>query len=182
MDDSIDRIREALARGELSLETLTARTIAACLGKTTSVLYHHWGSLDGFLYAVAQSGFVALAAEIVGRPPQDAAERYIRFAVAQPALYALMFHRSWDWAALREGRDLRASPGFALWSGAVAELARRGSPDPETDARALYGGLHGLASLAITGRANVGQLDQTDVDAAIRAARRLVDLLTPESP
>ena len=35
--------RDALASGDLGFEDLTARRLGSFLGKTTSVLYHHWG-------------------------------------------------------------------------------------------------------------------------------------------
>jgi AcrR family transcriptional regulator len=180
--DAVDRIREAIERGELGPDDLTARGIAAALGRTTSVLYHHWGSLDAFLYEVAQSGFVQLGRTVAGLDLAGAAEAYVRFAVERPALYHLMFHRAWDWDELRRHRDLRYSAGFLLWQGAVDVLRAGGSADPETDARVLYGGLHGLASLAISGRANVGDLSRTDVESAVFAARRLVGLVRPLAP
>jgi AcrR family transcriptional regulator len=181
MKEAVDRIRHAIVEGTLTSEELTARRICAELGKTTSVLYHHWGSLDVFLYDVAQSGFVDLVSRLRGVESLTAgAEVYLRFAVERPVLYQLMFHRAWDWAALRAVRDPRASVGFLLWQGGVERLRALGSTDPETDARVLYAGLHGLASLAISGRANVGDIERSDLDTSILAARRLISRLVPE--
>lgn len=177
--DPVEQVLDAIVRGDLRSEDLTARRLGAFLGKTTSVLYHHYGSLDLFLYEVAQRGFRRLV-DRVAEPSlslADAAERYLDFAVEHPAVYDLMFHRAWDWRALRAGRDLRTSPGFLLWTGLVERLRLDGSDDPDGDARVLYAALHGLASLAITGRANVADLSHTDREAAGRAARRLVHLL-----
>lgn len=183
MNDAVDRIRHAIENGTLSSPDLTARRICAELGKTTSVLYHHWGSLDVFLYDVAQSGFLDLASRLVTVSSLgEGAEAYLRFAVERPVLYELMFHRRWDWAAIREVREPRSSTGFRLWQGGVERLRSLGSTDPETDARVLYAGLHGLASLAISGRANVGEIERTDLDSAIHAARRLVHRLVPGEP
>jgi AcrR family transcriptional regulator len=169
MKDAVERIRRAIEDGTLAAEDLTARRICAELGKTTSVLYHHWGSLDAFLYDVAQSGFLELAAHLraVGSL-DDAAEVWVRFAVERPVLYQLMFHRAWDPAAL-EARDRSVSVGVRIWQVGVERLRALGASDPETDARLLYAGLHGLASLTLS--------DRTDLADAVGAARRLVQRL-----
>src|SRR4051794_25353715 len=60
LDAAALRVRKALESGELRASDLTARQLATFLGQTTSILYHHWGSLDGFLYAVSMSGFDVL--------------------------------------------------------------------------------------------------------------------------
>jgi AcrR family transcriptional regulator len=175
--DPADQVLDAIVRGELAERDLTARRLGALVGKTTSVLYHRYGSLDAFLYEVAQRGFLRLG-ERLADPAltlAEAALRYLDFAVEQPVLYGLLFHRRLDWAALRARRDLRASPGFVLWAGLVERLRAGGSDAPELDARVLYAGLHGLASLAISGRANVDDLGHTDRESAGLAARRLVD-------
>ena len=180
MTDAVDEIRGRIERGELAEADLTARGIAAALGKTTSVLYHHWGSLDLFLYDVAQSGYAALGARIGGLDLPDLAEGYVRFAVEQPVLYGLMFHRPWDWAEIRANRDSRLGPGLLAWRGLVERVRAAGSSDPDLDARVLYGALHGIASLAISGRANVGNLDRSDLETAVLAARRAVARILPE--
>jgi hypothetical protein len=182
--DPVEQVMDAIVAGELGEHDLTARRLGAFLGKTTSLLYHRYGSLDLFLYEVAQRGYVRLA-EQVGAPGlslAEAAERYLDFAIDHPVLYTLLFHRRWDWAELRRRKELTTSPGFLLWAGLVERLGLDGSPEPETDARVLYAGLHGLASLAISGRANVADLAHTDRESAGLSARRLVDLVTRRHP
>lgn len=180
-DEAIERVRRAIESGELTAADLTARRVAALLGKTTSVLYHGWGSLDDFLYEVAQSGFTELARLLAGHTLPDMAERYVRFAVERPVLYELMFHRRWDWQALAARRDLRRLTSFRMWEALVEVLRERGSAEPEADARLLYASLHGIASLAISGRANVGQPERTDLEMAIDTARRLVLTISSRS-
>ena len=63
-DDAIDPVYRALIAGELDPADLSARRIGKLLGKTTSVLYHHFGSLDGFLFAVSQRGYADLRAKL----------------------------------------------------------------------------------------------------------------------
>ncbi|WNG38532.1 hypothetical protein F0U61_36265 [Archangium violaceum] len=47
--DAVERVLKALISGELTRDGLTARRISAFLGQSTMGLYHHFGSLDGFL-------------------------------------------------------------------------------------------------------------------------------------
>jgi len=176
MDEAIRAVRDDLAAGRLRADDLTARRIGAHLGKTTSVLYHHWGSLDGFLFAVAQDGYVLLMERLVpvaagGLPA--VAEAYIDFGLAHPVLYGLMFERPWEWDALRAAGAFADMPGLALWGRVVDALAAGGSDDPAGDALLLHASLHGLVSLANSGRANVGDLTVSDRDAALRAARTM---------
>lgn len=178
--DDVARVAEALASGELGTAELTARKLGAFLGGTTSRVYHHHGSLDAFLYAVGVAGFARLGQRLgdPGRPLAALAVAYVDFALDAPALYDLMFHHSYDWAALRARGVTGQGPGLLLWYGLVERIRAGGSAAPAEDARALFAGLHGLASLAISGRANVGDLTQSDREAAHAAARRLVARLT----
>jgi hypothetical protein len=64
----------------------------------------------------------------------------------------------------------------------VVRLRAAGSDQPDVDARVLYAGLHGLASLAISGRANVDDLARTDRESAGLAARRLVATICRRTP
>lgn len=170
---------DALARGDVAPHELTARQLGARLGKTTSVLYHHWGSLDGFLFAVGQRGFARLAREVLGELQRDGgleaiAEAFVRFGLDQPVLYHVMFERDYDWAALRAAGAFEGEmPGMTMWSSLIGFLAGAGSADPQTDARILYAGMHGLVSLANSGRANIGDHSVSDRDAAMAAARKL---------
>jgi AcrR family transcriptional regulator len=185
LDHLVSETCDALANGDIRKEELTARQLGARLGKTTSVLYHHWGSLDGFLFAVGQAGIQRLGAAVFGQL-QDAtalaslAEIYVRFGLDHPVLYYVMFERSYDWDALREAGVFEGEiPGLSLWSSFVAFLAGAGSDDPDGDARILYAGMHGVVSLANSGRANVGDRSVSDRDSALRAVRRLAFKLLP---
>jgi AcrR family transcriptional regulator len=171
----------------LSAADLTARGLGQALGKTTSVLYHHYGSLDGFLFVVGQSGMQILGERIdavrrAGGDLADLAAEFVRFGLESPALYALMVERPYDWAALRrEGRLGPELPGRSLWELLCDYLRATGAKDPVLDARLLFGGLHGLTSLAASGRANIGALEITDEEAALHAARTLARRLCPQA-
>jgi len=182
--DAVLAVRDALAVGTLDASDLTARKLSAFLGKTTSVLYHHWGSLNGFLFAVSQAGFERLAARLGVAMSErltvaDIAQAFVAFGLEEPGLYRVMFERAFDWEALRAAGAFDHAPDAAfMWDGLVGLLEAEGSTEPETDARILWAGLHGLISLALSGRANYGALNIPDRQIALDSARRLADRLT----
>ncbi len=146
MNEAIRTIRDALVAGELGVDGLTARRLSARLGRTTSVLYHHWGSLDGFLFAVAQDGYRLLGERLLaaaGEGLPGVAEAYIDFGLEQGTLYGLMFERTWDWDALRAAGAMTDLPGLVLWDRVTDILAAGGSDDPPRDALLLHAALHG---------------------------------------
>jgi AcrR family transcriptional regulator len=187
-DLAVSRVCRALAKGRLSLDALTARDLSKFVGKTTSLLYHHWGSLDGFLYAVSQAGFEELGQRLRGVMDDGGdlprlAEAFVTFGLESPALYALMFEHHYDWAQLKKsGAFDRPGAAQELWQSLVGALASSGSDDPDMDARLFYSGLHGLVSLAVSGRANFGALSKSDREIALLAARRLARTLSSPTP
>ncbi len=185
--DAVRTVLAALLGGELRAEDLTARTMGERLGKTTGALYHHFGSLDGFLHHVAQAGFEKLAKEqaaVLGQGGSlaDLAEAFVRFGLEHRELYGLMFERQYDWQALRESGALASDlPGLGMWKDLVRALEARGSTCAETDVRLLYAGLHGLVTLAATGRANVARIEISDREMAATLARQLAARIAPTS-
>lgn len=85
---------------EKGLEQLSLRSIAARVGVSHTAPKNHFGSLRGLLTAVATHGFEQHAAEMrrgvedhpPGKARLDAAcNGYMRFALAHPELFKLMF-------------------------------------------------------------------------------------------
>jgi len=158
-EEMVDRVFEALLRGELTSEDLGARSLSRWLGQSTIGLYHHFGSLDGFLIRVDGAGWRHLLARLErvqrdGGSLEDLGLAYVSFATAHPALYEVMAVRSFDRARLRAEGRLRAEQ--PLLGGFHRLLARAGSADPEQDAVLLLAALHGLVSLAASGRLDLG--------------------------
>lgn len=187
-DQRVENVYRALKSRKLGGADLTTRRVCAFLGETTGALYHHYGSLDGFLFVVSQRGYVDLAAQLDkafsrAEDVADIAESFVRFGLDHPELYPIMFERHFDWAALRErGAFDRPLPSAALLVAVTGALARAGSVDVAVDGRLLFAGLHGLVSLAASGRANVGALSVSDRDIAVTAARTLAARLVPKKP
>ncbi|WP_437871755.1 WHG domain-containing protein [Sorangium sp. So ce363] len=169
-DEPVERVFMALCEGRLTRDDLTARKIAAFLGQTTMVLYHHFGSLDGFLIRVDGLGWRRLAERLDARARAGAGARslavgYVEFALCHPDLYWLMAERRFDRARLREQGRLRlARP---LWSSFVELLRHHGSRRPEEDTYVLFAGLHGIAMLALSGRANLGEVSSREIPSVL---------------
>lgn len=182
----VEQIKEDLKSGEVNVGMLSARKLSAHLGKTTSMFYHRWGSFEVFLYDVSQAGLEDLQAQMVQALAQyeEAPEAlsgmcraYIDFAFAYPVLYELMLSRRWDWDGLRKAGRVEASPGLVMWRAFVGRLGSWGSPQPDADLRLLFAGIHGAASLGISGKANIDAITQTDRELATETASRLVSLM-----
>src|SRR5215470_14796789 len=73
------------------LESVTLRAVARKAGVSHGAPYRHFPSLDHLLAAVAEDGFRKLGEALKARPPVEMGETYVRFALAHPALFRLMF-------------------------------------------------------------------------------------------
>ena len=150
--------------GAEGLNDVTLREIGARVGVSRTALYRHFADKDALLAAVATEGFRALRRELVtaweagGRG--DEAFRamgvaYVRFAVANPAHYRVMF----GGAVQPETPDAElAAEGHGAFNAlvdALAALQRDGrvrGEDPVLMATYVWALVHGMAMLAIDGR------------------------------
>jgi AcrR family transcriptional regulator len=156
---------EALAtiRNE-GVEGLTLREIGARLGVSRTALYRHFADKRALLTAVATEGFRTLREQLVtaweagGRGDaafQAMGVAYVRFAVANPSHYRVMFGGFVD----PETRDLElgaeAQGAFRALVDALAALQRGGvmrGDDTVLMARYVWALVHGLAMLGIDGQ------------------------------
>ena len=150
--------------GAEGLSDVTLREIGARLGVSRTALYRHFADKDALLAAVATEGFRTLRGELVsaweagGRA--DEAFRamgvaYVRFAVANPAHYRVMF----GGAVQSDTPDPElAAEGHAAFNAlvdALAALQRDGmirADDTVLMATYVWALVHGMAMLAIDGR------------------------------
>jgi len=148
------RVFRALLAGELQQRDLSARRLSAWLGQSTMGLYHHFGSLDGFLIRVDGAGWQYLLgilerARRAGAKFEQLALGYVEFARAHRALYALMAERPFDRSGLRaRGRLRKESPLLAGFGGLL------GTDEDET--LFVFATLHGLVALEASGRIALG--------------------------
>jgi AcrR family transcriptional regulator len=161
------------------IDGLTLRGVGSALGVSRTALYRHFADKAALLAAVAAEGFRMLRLDLEavwneggrGRAGFEAmGVAYVRFAVAHPSHYRVMFGADIpkDGADIHEdGGDIRededANPelaqegagSFQVLVDAITalqeqDLARR--DDPHQMAMFVWAAVHGVAMLAIDGR------------------------------
>jgi AcrR family transcriptional regulator len=170
------------------VDELTLRGVGDALGVSRTALYRHFSDKQSLVAAVAREGFRAFRVALVaawegagrGLPGLDAmGEAYLRFAVAHPAHYRVMFGRFVE-SKLRDPALLEEADGaFQALLGALLQLQRDGlarQDDPLVQARFVWSVVHGLAMLTID-----GQLPEDGAGAALGryASDRLRAALAP---
>ena len=190
----VARATEVVAAG--GVDALSLRELARDLGVSHGAPSRHFPDKQALLDALARTGFERLQVDLIAalgqRGASDAAEAfadqlatlaatYVRFAVGNPSLLAVMFaakHR-------REGPpELRAAAeqAFAAPLRAIEDAQQRGevvAGPVEGIATAILATMHGFAAL-VAG----GLLDPDNSGEALAGVvRRLVDGLRPrETP
>ena len=123
--------------------------------------YWHFANKEALLAAVAEAGFVALAAALEavrgrikepGRRLRELGIAYVRFALAHPAHLRLMFGPEIADKAASPRLKAAAERAFGLLVAAIAEAQRAGRArrgDTEEMAVAAWSLVHGLSALLI---------------------------------
>ena len=165
-------LRQALIDAGLELiqqkgvAALTLREIGARVGVSRMAAYRHFADRAALLAAISEAGFVrfgdwleeARQSAPKGRDGFSARMRamaaaYVRFAAAHPAHYQVMFGTASDPHKTPDGGA--AARSFSILEGTIRQgqeigMVRAGS---STDlARAVWCMVHGISTLASTGR------------------------------
>jgi AcrR family transcriptional regulator len=161
-------------------EAVSMRKVAERIEYSATAIYSYFEDKAALLRALCDHDFAALANEFVEIAAEpDALERmrqsgraYVRFGLAHPHAYQLMFMTplpAMDPAesAVRKGDP--SSDAYAFLELNVAELMKSGRLRPElTDvalvAQALWGSLHGIVALHVV-RKNDPWMDWRDAEA-----------------
>lgn len=144
---------------------LTLRAAAREAGVSHSAPKNHFGDLTGLLSELAASGMVQLRAEMLTASAECTAPaarlsaigaRYVRFAVANPALFLLMFRRE-RLDMNRPGLREAAAALLRVLADAAGKGKKAENGDAIGEAQALdmiaaWSQVHGLAMLLIDGR------------------------------
>ena len=181
-------LRAALVAAGLAMleagEPFSLRALARQAGVSPAAPYRHFPDRDALESALAVRGMqdlmVALAPN--GQTPATSEEvaelgvRYVRFALARPALFRLMFGRECD-----DQDDERVRAAAALHD-YLATVLGHVFPNADADALATAGWslAHGLAFLHLDGK--LANSDPAAVDARVRAAYSAVLPATTSKP
>ena len=156
---------EALAtiRAE-GVDGLTLREIGARLGVSRTALYRHFADKRALLAAVATEGFRTLRQQLVAAWEEGGRGRaafesmgvaYVRFAVANPSHYRVMFGGFVDPKACEPELAAEAAGAFQALVDALAALQRDAimrAEDTVKMARFVWAVVHGVAMLGIDGQ------------------------------
>lgn len=170
-------------------EALTLRAVARAAGVSQTAPYRHFPDRSALVAAVAEDGFRRLHAELLaaatdpgkalGKAPetnrgglQALALTYVRFALAHPAEYRVMFGR--DLPATRKGSAREGVFDFLHHGIAMLQqqkLVREG--DSHAMALTAWALVHGLVMLALDGQL-VGDHAPTPDDLTLAATQLLM--------
>lgn len=154
------------------VDGLTLRGVGSTLGVSRTALYRHFTDKAALLTAVAAEGFRMLREQLSQaweegghghRGFEAMGGAYVRFAVAHPSHYRVMFGAdvsSGEHAHLEEGAGAFQVLVDALVALQAQKLARR--DDTQQMALYVWATVHGVAMLAIDGRLGG---DTTAIDA-----------------
>lgn len=148
---------------EKGRDRFSLRSVAKRAGVSHAAPAHHFGDVTGLMAALAASGFDRFLEtqrarqKVASANPREqllqAGFGYIDFAMAHPALFRLMFGKSWVEAsdpALKTSAD-------AAFNHLVKNVAAVTGGDPDTDqltrtsVASVWAMVHGLADLMIGG-------------------------------
>jgi AcrR family transcriptional regulator len=166
-------LREALLRGagkileKEGISALSLREAARRAGVSHNAPYRHFPDRDALLAALAAEGFELLGEAMQGHTGREMGEAYVRFALAHPQRFRLMFGGMVPMAKHARLRDA-ASATYSALVAAFNDL-----PSPELAAAAAWSLVHGLSHLLLDGHfASAGNTQQfaAQVIGAVRFA------------
>jgi AcrR family transcriptional regulator len=146
------------------VDTLTLRGVGDALGVSRTALYRHFSDKQALVAAVAREGFRAFRLALVDAWEQNGRGRagfeamgdaYLRFAVAHPAHYRVMFGRFMESCARNPELVVEATGAFQALVDTLIEGQRDGwvrKDDPVILARFVWSVTHGVAMLVIDGQ------------------------------
>jgi AcrR family transcriptional regulator len=143
---------------------LTLRAVGDTLGVSRSALYRHFSNKQALLAAVGREGFRLLRLGLTSAWEEHGRGRkgfeamglaYVRFAVAHPAHYRVMFGGFLESCAKDAEFVQEAEAAFQVLVESLVQQQRTGlvrRDDPLLLARFIWSVVHGIAMLAIDGQ------------------------------
>ena len=146
------------------VEAVTLRAIGRRLGVSRTALYRHFSDKSALLAAVAREGFQRFTRDVLtawtaagggatGLQAMGAA--YVRFAIANPSHYRVMFGGFKELGEQDPELETEATASFNVLLDAIVALQRDrvlASDEPLALAHYIWATVHGIAMLAIDGQ------------------------------
>jgi AcrR family transcriptional regulator len=144
-------------------DALTLRAVGDDVGVSRSALYRHFADKSALLTAVAAEGFRMLRLDLLAAWEQAGkgnagfeamGEAYVRFAVANPWHYRVMFGGGFELDSSDAELGAEGAGAFRALVDALLEQQARGlarRDDAQTQANFVWALVHGIAMLAIDG-------------------------------
>lgn len=158
-------------------DALTVRRIATEAGSSTIAVYHYFGGKDGVVDTLYRDGFESLqlamsSVPVTDQPVSDLREIcriYRDQALARPASYAVMFTRPVRGYTPSEQSMRTARGTYERFFAAVERCVEAGAldGDPREIAHLLYGAMHGMVMLELTGNAPTRRLAELRAEAIV---------------
>lgn len=162
-------LREALVEAGLQLleemdrADLSLREVARRVGVSANAVYHHFANKEALLAALAAEGFRRLGRAQLNPPPEATGTRsplhqaglaYVRFAMAHPALFRLMYGGFTAGQNHPELVNASMDSLEASMQAANRHLPGGGDAAPASpqDMLLLWSIVHGLSNLALGGQ------------------------------
>ncbi len=158
--------------------SLSLRALAVAIGVSHTAFRRHFGSREGVLNALAVRGNVVLAERLRAAAGTgefvEVGVAYVRFALAEQGLFAVMFRSD---LLDNDDPELISARAEAL-APLRAGVRALGPADPTAAEVAHWGVVHGVATLALTGTL-LGALGDDNEGSVEDLARRALSLLHP---
>ncbi|OBK97289.1 TetR family transcriptional regulator [Mycobacterium asiaticum] len=162
---------------ERGADRVSLRELAREAGVSHAAPAHHFTDRKGLFTALAAQGFRQLAEALRDARPRftDAALAYVRFALAHPGHYRVMFDKSLVDASDPDLIEAEAAAGAELSRGVATLHDRNARADPAGAELAAWSLVHGFSMLWLNDAVNAGVKEADPMDTVLRIATMLFE-------
>jgi AcrR family transcriptional regulator len=156
-------------------DQVSLRELARSAGVSHAAPAHHFTDRRGLFTALATQGFHLLADALIEARGDfaDAALAYVRFAVAHPGHYQVMFNKSLLDASDAELVAAEAASGAELSRGVATLRDGNAKADPAGAQLAAWSLVHGFSMLWLNDAVNAQVREMDPMDTVMRIATML---------